>query len=144
MARAVLQHDIERRGLQARLAVDSAGTYGGREGEPADTRALRVALARGYSAIAHHRARPVRDEDFGRFDAILAMDHSNLDQLRRRCPPEAQHKLHLFLDYARLGEAEVPDPYREPTEAFEAVQSLCEQASGAVIDRLLVGAAQVR
>lgn len=137
LASAVLQAEVARRGLQARVAVDSAGVYDGHEGEPADRRAQRLALARGYSAIANERARGVRNADFMRFDLILAMDRSNLIQLLQRCPEPHRHKLHLYLAYAGLGDDEVPDPYYGPVEGFEHVLGLCEQASGALLDRLL-------
>lgn len=141
MASAVLQAEVSRRGLQARVAVESAGVYDGHEGERPDRRAQRLALARGYAAIEAERARGVVDEDFERFDLILAMDQSNLRQLQRRCPPGQHHKLHLYLHYAGLGEREVPDPYYGPPEGFELVMGLCESASGRLLDRLLGAAA---
>lgn len=137
MASAVLQAEVARRGLQEQVAVDSAGVYDGHAGERPDRRAQRVALARGYEAIGRECARGVLDEDFVRFDLILAMDQSNLRQLHRRCPPQQRHKLHLYLHYAGLGEREVPDPYYGPPEGFEVVLGLCEAASGRVLDRLL-------
>lgn len=137
LASAVLQAEVVRRGLQGAVTVDSAGVYDGHEGERADGRARRLAMARGYGAIEAERARGVRDADFERFDLILAMDHSNLHGLRRRCPEPHHHKLHLYLAYAGLGEREVPDPYYGPIEGFELLLGLCEQASGAVLERLL-------
>jgi len=140
-ASAVLQAELARRGLQGRVAVDSAGVYDGHAGERAEGRARRAALARGYQAIERERARGVRDEDFERFDLILAMDLDNLRGLQQRCPAEHRHKLHLYLAYAGLGEREVPDPYYGPAEGFERVLDLCEQASGALLERLLAARA---
>jgi len=144
LASAVLQAEVARRGLQQQIAVDSAGVYDGHTGEKADGRARRVALARGYPAIEHERARGVTAPDFERFDLVLAMDRGNLLQLMRRCPPEHQHKLHLYLAYAGVGDQEVPDPYYGPPEGFELVLGLCERASGPVLDRLLAGPPQAR
>lgn len=137
MASAVLQAEVIRRGLQALVAVESAGVYDGHQGERPDRRAQRLAISRGYAAIEAERARGVLDADFERFDLILAMDQSNLRQLQRRCPPELRHKLHLYLQYAGLGEREVPDPYYGPPEGFELVMGLCESASGRLLERLL-------
>jgi protein-tyrosine phosphatase len=142
LASAVMQAEVMRRGLQDTVAVASAGVYDGHAGERADGRARRLAIARGYEAIEAERARGVRDEDFERFDLILAMDHSNLRGLQRRCPEALHHKLHLYLAYAGLGEREVPDPYYGPIEGFELVLGLCEQASAAVLARLLAERAQ--
>ena len=55
------------------------------------------------------------------------MDQQNLDNLRRLCPPEHQHKLHLLLAFApALGQQEVPDPYYGNAAGFERVLDLCE------------------
>ena len=83
---------------EARLKA--AGTYGGHQGEKPDRRARAVAEARGYEQIQRERARRVLAQDFERFDLILAMDRDNLMNLQLQCPPEHQHKIHLFLEFA--------------------------------------------
>lgn len=135
---AVMQEHIARRQWAHGIEVDSAGTFAGHRGEKADRRAVVLALQRGYPHIERLRARRVREQDFERFDLILAMDRDNLEQLQRQCPPEQQHKLHLFLGYAGLGEdAEVPDPYYGNAQGFEVVLRLCEQGSEGVLDRVV-------
>lgn len=137
MAASVMHAGIARRQLGQRVEVDSAGTYAGHQGEKPDRRAISLAKARGYPQIERERARRVRDEDFRDFDLILAMDADNLDNLRFKCPPEQQHKLHLFLSYAGVeGRSEVPDPYYGNAQGFEAVLSLCEQGSEGVLERV--------
>ena len=137
MAASVLQGELERRGLLARVEVDSAGTHGAHAGERADRRAVQLTSERGYPQILRERSRRIVDADFERFDLILAMDRHNLARLRDRCPPAHQHKLHLFLAYAGQDEAgEVPDPYYGPQEGFEVVLTLIERAVPGVIERL--------
>jgi protein-tyrosine phosphatase len=58
-----------------RIEVDSAGTQGYHTSEPPDPRAIKHAAQRGYD-IAKLRARPVSDDDFVRFDWLLAMDEA--------------------------------------------------------------------
>lgn len=137
MAASVLQGELERRGLLARVEVDSAGTHGAHAGERADRRAVQLTSERGYPQILRERSRRIADADFERFDLILAMDRHNLARLRDRCPPAHQHKLHLFLAYAGQDEAgEVPDPYYGPQEGFEVVLKMIERAVPGVIERL--------
>lgn len=137
MAASVLQGELERRGLQTRVEVDSAGTHGAHAGERADRRAVQLTSGRGYPHILSERSRRVTGADYERFDLILAMDRHNLARLRERCPPEHHHKLHLFLAFAGVDEAgEVPDPYYGPAEGFEVVLSLIERAVPGVIERL--------
>ena len=72
------------RGLGAEIAVDSAGTYAGHTGELPDARMRRAASRRGYDLT--HRARQIREEDFGKFDMIVVMDDP---ELRARAPAGA-------------------------------------------------------
>lgn len=137
-ASAVLQGEVQRRGLAQAVVVDSAGTYGGHAGEKPDPRAIQVAVAAGYGRIRQERARRVRGQDFEQFDLILAMDRDNLMNLQRVCPPEHGHKLHLFLDYAGVEPGgEVPDPYYGNLAGFERVLALCEAGARGVLDRLV-------
>ncbi len=138
MAASVLQAEVDRRQLQHAVEVDSAGTYGGHQGEKPDRRAIELALARGYPQIERQRARRVLERDFEAFDLILAMDRQNLEHLHRQCPPGHEHKLHLFLDYAgEVGSGdEVPDPYYGNAEGFAAVLRLCEAGSLGVLERV--------
>ncbi|MDP1687059.1 low molecular weight protein-tyrosine-phosphatase [Hydrogenophaga sp.] len=137
LAASVMHAEVARRQLLGRVSLDSAGTYGAHQGEKADARAVSLAQARGYGQILKERARKVTEEDFDRFDLILAMDRDNLTQLQRVCPAEHRHKLHLFLEYAGVSErAEVPDPYYGNAAGFEAVLSLCEQGVDGVLRRV--------
>ncbi len=137
MAASVMHAEVQRRRLSDRVSLDSAGTYGAHRGEKADRRAITLAQARGYNHIVNERARKVKDEDFEQFDLILAMDRDNLANLQHVCPPEHQHKLHLFLEYAGVpGTLEVPDPYYGNAEGFEVVMRLCEQGADGVLTRL--------
>lgn len=138
MAASVMYAEVARRQLADRVALDSAGTYGAHQGEKADRRAMALAQARGYEQILQQRARKVTEQDFERFDLILAMDLDNLGELHRVCPAEHHHKLHLFLEYAGVEERrEVPDPYYGNAAGFEAVLRLCEQGVDGVLKRVV-------
>jgi protein-tyrosine phosphatase len=138
MAASVMHAEVARRQLTDRVALDSAGTLGAHQGEKADRRAVALAQARGYEQIVHERARKVTEDDFERFDVILAMDRDNLKNLQRECPVEHRHKLHLFLEYAGVEErSEVPDPYYGNAAGFEAVLRLCEQGVDGVLRRVV-------
>lgn len=138
LAASVMHAEVARRQLTGLVALDSAGTYGAHQGEKADRRAVALAQARGYDQILQERARKVTEDDFERFDLILAMDLDNLTNLQRVCPAEHRHKLHLFLEYAGVEERnEVPDPYYGNAAGFEAVLRLCEQGVDGVLRRVV-------
>ena len=133
MAEGIMNKLVRDRGLSDKVEVDAAGTAAYHVGERADprTRAL----------LSHHdsefttRARQVADEDFTRFDLILAMDASNLRGLEQRCPPEHAHKLHKALE--PLGGGDVGDPYYGGADGFEQNYQELSEALEIWLERLL-------
>ena len=98
-AEGVLRYFIKNNNLGDKVEVDSAGTHGYHVGEAPDSRTQRAAAVRGYN-LSQLRARKVARQDLDYFDLILAMDKSNLDNLRRLATPEQQERIKLFMDYA--------------------------------------------
>jgi protein-tyrosine phosphatase len=93
------------------VEVDSAGTGRYHIGDGPNPRSISAGAAVGLEVTG--TARQVTLEDFESFDLIVAMDHDNLEDLRRMAPSEAARaKIHLFRDFDidSAGE-EVPDPY---------------------------------
>jgi protein-tyrosine phosphatase len=131
----VMRHLVAERGLDGEVAVDSAGTGDYHLGELADPRMRAAAASRGYRLT--HRARQVEPEDFDRFDLILAMDGSNLRDLRRLAGGRTDH-VRLLSEFLPDGSpADVPDPYYGGEQGFERVLDLVEEACPEVLDRLL-------
>jgi protein-tyrosine phosphatase len=136
-AEAMMQMLVERNGLADRVVLDSAGTYGGHSGERSDARMRRAALARGIDIT--HRARQVREEDFERFDMIIAMDDNNYEALFRLAPDrEAQQRIYRFREFLRhnLNWSYIPDPYYEGHEGFELVLDLLEDGCSTLLEKL--------
>ncbi|MFZ6048830.1 low molecular weight protein-tyrosine-phosphatase [Pseudomonas sp. CR3202] len=131
-AEGVLRHKLREAGLDGQVQVDSAGTGDWHVGKAPDARTRVAAQRRGYD-LSQLRARQVAVDDFGHFDLILAMDESNLANLRRLRPSAAASELDLFLRRYQLALDEVPDPYYGGEEGFEAVLDLVEQACDALI-----------
>ena len=137
MARAVTCKLAAQAGLLPTLEVDSAGTHADPTGERPDPRAVSTLARHGYN-LGRVRSRPIAAQDFHAFDLILAMDLDNLTELRRLCPAQHGHKLHLLLDFAEdIKEVEVPDPYYGNQEGFEQVLALCETGIRSLIRHLL-------
>lgn len=116
-----------------RLTIDSAGTNNLHPGEPPDPRTQAHALKRGYDLSAL-RARAVRDDDFTRFDLLVAMDSLNYSTLLHRAEPAFHPKIRRFMEFApQLNVREVPDPYYGERGDFEYVLDLVEAASEGLI-----------
>lgn len=136
-AEGVFRKLLKARKLEDRFEVDSAGTHGYHVGEPPDPRTQRAAASRGYD-LSQMRARKVAPQDLEYFDLILAMDKTNLDNLRRMTDPEKHQKIHLFMEFARNYEDdEVPDPYYGLGYGFDVVIDMVEDASQGLLETLL-------
>lgn len=136
-AHGIFEHKVRAAGADSRIGIESAGTGAWHVGKAPDPRACEAARARGYR-LEHQRARQVDPSDFERFDYVLAMDQSNLDELRRMAPPGFNGHLGLFLDFGDgPGGREVPDPYYGGHDGFERVLDLVENACDGLLDHLL-------
>ncbi|MEM1261795.1 MAG: low molecular weight protein-tyrosine-phosphatase [Pseudomonadota bacterium] len=111
--------------------IDSAGTHAYHIGDPPDPRSVAAAAQRGYD-LKKLRARRVADDDYFRFDLIVAMDADNLANLRARMPGDATAKIALLSDYSadpNLKGQDVPDPYYGGTRGFDRVLDMIEDAA---------------
>ncbi|MFA5507316.1 MAG: low molecular weight protein-tyrosine-phosphatase [Vulcanimicrobiota bacterium] len=126
-AEGVLLHLVREGGFQDQVLVDSAGTASYHIGNRADQRSARAARRRGFELPS--RARQFTEDDFDRFDYVLAMDDDNLASLRSLSGGH-HHKLHLLLDFddSNPKGSSVPDPYYGGDHGFEHVLDLCTAA----------------
>ncbi|HTB50117.1 MAG TPA: low molecular weight protein-tyrosine-phosphatase [Solirubrobacteraceae bacterium] len=121
------------------IELDSAGTGAWHVGEPPDARAIEAARARGIELES--RARQVREEDFDRFDLILAMDGSNQHALHQLAPDEeAREKVRLLREFdpasAGLHDLDVPDPYYDSQRGFEIVLDQVQAACAGLLEQV--------
>jgi protein-tyrosine phosphatase len=133
---------VSEAGLDQEIELDSAGTGAWHVGSAPDERATAAAAGRGI-AIAG-TARRVRAEDFEDFDLILAMDVSNLDELRRMAPSEdGRAKVRLLREFdaasAATGELDVPDPYYGEGDGFERVLDHVQAACAGLLAQIHAG-----
>jgi protein-tyrosine phosphatase len=116
--------------------VDSAGTSSWHKGNLPDYRSIEIAKSKGID-ITDQRSRPLVMEDFVKFDYILAMDQSNLQNIYRLLgnrPTRAKIDLLLEFDPNSLIK-EVPDPYYENN--FEYVYQLLYNSCNRFLDSVL-------
>jgi protein-tyrosine phosphatase len=143
-AHGVFQQRVNELGLQQQIDVDSAGTAGWHEGRSPDPRSIEAAAKQGYD-LTELRASQVQQQDFQRYDYVLAMDASNLADLQQLCPPDYRGELTLFLRYGTdldglpntADSLQVPDPYYGDGDGFLQVIQLIEQASDGLLRRLI-------
>lgn len=135
LAEAALRRHAEAKRLD--LFVDSAGMGDWHIGQKPDRRSQDVAKRLANIDISGQRARQVLVHDFHRFDHILAMDASNLRELRAMMPDGARAELSLLLEHLPGAEEQnVPDPYYGDAADFEHVWRLVDAAAEALATKL--------
>ena len=119
------------------LRTDSAGTSHFHIGEAPDHRAT-AAMAQHGIDITDLRARQVSAADFARFDLLLAMDESNLADLKALAPDaESAAKAKLIMDFAPEHPVRsVPDPYYGGDDGFEQVFEMLNDACMRMVQRM--------
>lgn len=132
-------HLAESEGVAERVVIDSAGTGGWHEGEPADPRAR--AAARRHGVVITSIARQFASRDFEMFDLVLAMDLENLVDLASLAESEDhRQKVRLLREFdPEAGDdLEVPDPYYGYGEedGFDAVFDMCRRACRGLLDEV--------
>ncbi len=132
-AHGVFRHKVRAEGLEARIAVDSAGTHNYHPGDPPDARSQAHAEKRGY-VLSDLRARQITTDDFDLHDLILVMDWDNLALVQEICPPQHQRKLRRLTEFCLLSDSPVvPDPYYGGSLGFEQVLDLVEDACNGLL-----------
>ena len=138
-AHALALHKIKKLKLEKEFFVDSAGTSCFHAGSPPDMRAVLVGTKMGVDFVGM-MSKKITQENFEKFDLIVAMDRSHISALRKICPSQFQNKIQLFLEYCevenRFGD-EVIDPYYGGVGGFKEVFGLIEKGVENLICRKL-------
>ncbi len=134
LAEAALRREAEAAGLN--IEVDSAGTGSWHIGKGPDPRSCTEALRHGID-ISAYRTRQVTAKDFNRFERIVALDASNLANLRRLAPAGHKARLSLLLDHVPGFEGQdVDDPYFGGPEGFETTWAQVSAAARNLVAQL--------
>ncbi|MFI4984934.1 MAG: low molecular weight protein-tyrosine-phosphatase [Solirubrobacterales bacterium] len=133
---------VHEAGLTDTIEIESAGTGSWHVGSPPDARASAAARSRGIALEG--AARQVREEDLEDFDLIVAMDRSNVRELRALARGEEERaKVRLLREFdpaaAGVVDLDVPDPYYGAPGGFDEVLDLVQAACRGLLDQLCEG-----
>ena len=121
MAEAVLRYELTGK---TETSVASAG-LGALVGHAADPHAIDLMAERGLD-ISGHRARQLTPDMVAGSDLVLVMESGqkrSIDSVE----PAARGKVYRLCEWS---DRDVPDPYRQPREAFEASLALIDEGVG--------------
>ena len=127
MAEFVFKHLARQRGVETAFYVDSSATSTEELGNPVHP-GTRRKLAQVGIPCGDHRARQLRQDEYGKFDLLIGMDEANLRNMRRILGSDPEGKIHALLDYAgRPGES-IADPWYTGNfdETYEDVLAGCQ------------------
>ena len=127
MAEALLRDALKGR---EEVVVESAG-LGALVGEPASGFSVELMQERGLD-ISGHRAQQLTPELITRADLILVMESGHRRAIDAN-EPTARGKLYRLGEWQDL---EIPDPYRQPREAFEETLKLIDKGVADWVERL--------
>jgi len=136
-AEAVFTGIVKNKGLSEKFEIDSAGTSGWHQGEPADRRMQSHAIKRGYHLTSLSR-KFNSNSDFDYFDYIIGMDDENIRSLKNMARNSNDlKKIHKMTDFRKDWKYdEVPDPYYGGEQGFELVLDLLEDSCNGLLEKL--------
>lgn len=127
LAEAIFKHKVNGGGLQNLIQADSCGTAGYHIGDLPDPRTRANAQKNGITI--NHRGRQLQESDLEEFDYILAMDKSNLHNIKRLTNAELHvDKIHLMRSFDPHQGDEVPDPYYGDETDFQEVFDILDRS----------------
>lgn len=133
-AAAAIRRAAEEAGID--VEVDSAGTGSWHIGQPPHHESMAAGARVGLDVTG--RARKFIPSDFDRYDMILVMDQSNLDDVAAMAPNKASMaKVRLFRTFdPDTEETEVPDPWGGPTEGYDEMVEMVVAAAEGLVETL--------
>lgn len=134
IADVVVNRHLSEAGLDQHVHADSYGTADWHQGKPMDPRAAAVLSAHDYDPT-RHRARQIDSETASSYDLVLAMDHSNHEDLSALGIPAERLRLLRSFD-PTPEDGIVPDPYYGGDDGFRNVLAMVERSAQAFTQTL--------
>lgn len=140
MGEVILRRLAQGAGMAGLVEVDSFGTGGWHEGQPAHRPTLTALRHHGYDGSAH-RARQVTSDLFETHDLVLAADEGHVRQLQRLArTPGHRAALRLMREFdpsaVAAGTLEVDDPYYGDAADYERCLQEVEAACRGLLTHL--------
>ena len=126
---------VEKRGLTAKIKIDSAGTGSWHIGEPPHRGTLKK-LEEMKISTSGMKARQLKSSDLDDFDYIVCMDENNVRDTREMLKAYTDAKIFRFLDLT-THQKDVPDPWY--TGDFEETYSLCMEGCEVLLEKITKG-----
>ncbi len=137
MAEAVFNGLLSKEGLKEKIQCDSAGTSDYHIGSAADPRTLDV--VKEYQLTLQHLGRQFLDEDFKKFDYIIAMDESNRNNILKleKKSFNKSYQVYLIREFDDSpNNLNVPDPYWSGQDGFTEVYNILQKSCHNLLEHI--------
>ena len=137
LAEAVFNHLVQQEGLEDKIVCDSAGTSDYHLDAPPDQRTLDVVEQK--KLRIDHVGRQFTSKDFEHFDYIIAMDESNLANIRRleKTGCSTSYQLFLMREFDNSpDDLNVPDPYWGGDRGFLDVHDIVSRSGKNLLNHI--------
>ena len=112
-----------------RLIIESAAVGHWSLGEPPDPRQMKACEKKEYFFEPQKRAKMIQNEDFTKFDFILAADEQVLQKVKALQPKTCRARIELITAFStHFKNKSIPDPYYLDEEAFDLVVTMLEDS----------------
>jgi protein-tyrosine phosphatase len=136
LAEALFRKHVIDSGLEHDFYIDSCGTADYHIGHSPDPRSRHNALDNGL--IYDHLGRQLSYDDLVEFDYIVAMDHSNLENIKKLANGSVREaEILMMREYDPAADhVDVPDPYFGGDNGFQEVFEILDRSTKALLDQL--------
>lgn len=109
MAEFVFKDMVNKKGLSKEFIIDSAGTSREEEGNGMH-RGTKMKLQEKGISYTEHKARQMNLLDYQKYDYIIAMENSNIRNIKRIVGEDRDHKIYRLLDFTN-NPKDIADPW---------------------------------
>lgn len=127
MAEFVMRDMVKKSGRESEFYIESAATSGEEEGNPVYPPAEKMLSSHGIDCSGKF-ARRLKRSDYDEFDFLIAMDSSNLRDMKRICGGDPDNKITMLLDRS------VADPWY--TGDFSATWNDVNEGCRALLEKI--------
>ncbi|KLK95268.1 low molecular weight protein-tyrosine-phosphatase [Lactococcus lactis subsp. lactis] len=123
MAEFVMKDLVEKAGNESNFLIESRATSSWEHGNPIHSGTQTKLKEQKIAFDLHKGSQKISSEDFYEFDKIIAMDESNLENLRKMAPEGTRQKIEMLLEQG------VPDPWftGDFQETYQLVKTGCQR-----------------
>ncbi|CAJ1226024.1 Low molecular weight protein-tyrosine-phosphatase YfkJ [Lactococcus lactis] len=123
MAEFVMKDLVEKAGNESKFLIESRATSSWEHGNPIHSGTQTKLKEQKITFDLQKGSQKISSEDFYEFDKIIAMDESNLENLRKMAPEGTSQKIVMLLEQG------VPDPWftGDFQETYQLVKTGCQR-----------------